>query len=119
VNKEADCAYDKTKGKVMTTVPDPYEQIYANSEYMMGAIDEKPATVMINADNDVFRTYRGGVISGGCDFNESKYSSLVFGYDSTSDAPYWMVRMSWGSEWGEQGNVRIGMASGVGICGIN
>ena len=32
---------------------------------------------------------------------------------------YWLVRNSWGESWGENGYIKIGMASGKGICGIN
>jgi hypothetical protein len=40
--------------------------------------------------------------------------------DVNPDEPYWIVRNSWGPEWGDAGYIHIGAASGEkGLCGIN
>jgi hypothetical protein len=45
---------------------------------------------------------------------------LIVGYSTgTSAGSYWLVQLSWSTSWGDNGYVKIGMASGVGICGIN
>ncbi len=45
---------------------------------------------------------------------------LAVGYSTgTSAGNYWLVQMSYGTSWGLGGYVRIGMASGAGVCGIN
>lgn len=47
---------------------------------------------------------------------------LAVGYGSdTTFGPYWVVRNSWGTTWGEAGYVRIGMSENntTGYCGIN
>jgi len=38
------------------------------------------------------------------------------GYDATASTPYWKVRNSWGTSWGENGFIRLPM--GVNSCGI-
>jgi KDEL-tailed cysteine endopeptidase len=40
---------------------------------------------------------------------------LVVGYGPD----YWIVKNSWGADWGEKGYVRIADKAGQGICGIN
>jgi len=37
---------------------------------------------------------------------------------SESGEAYYLVRNSWGSDWGEQGYIRIAAVDGKGICGI-
>ena len=43
------------------------------------------------------------------------------GYSNTADdaQPYWIVRNSWGPDWGEGGYVRMAITGGYGNCGIN
>ncbi len=47
------------------------------------------------------------------------HAVTIVGYGSEKDGGYYLVRNSWGESWGDQGYVKIGMAEGTGICGIN
>ena len=44
---------------------------------------------------------------------------LIAGYDNGFPPPFWIIKNSWGSDWGDQGFMRIGITGGDGICGIN
>lgn len=75
-----------------------------------------PLSVCINANS--WDYYSGGVLTGQC---SGAWSSLdhcvqLVGYDTTASTPYWKVKNSWGSHWGENGYIRLPM--GENACGI-
>ena len=52
---------------------------------------------------------------------ELNHGVAVVGYGTTLDGTkYWIVKNSWGAEWGEKGYIRIqrGISEKEGLCGI-
>ncbi len=45
---------------------------------------------------------------------------LVVGYGTSGSTPYWLVKMAYGTSWGQQGYIWIERQSGTGpgACGI-
>jgi len=75
-----------------------------------------PLSVCVNAET--WNGYYGGVLSGSCSgsYNMLDHCVQLVGYDTTASTPYWKVRNSWGTSWGEGGFIRLPM--GVNSCGI-
>ena len=86
-------------------------------ESLMIAVNKGPVSVAVEADQMAWQFYFGGVIDSDCGDNLD-HGVLVVGYDTYNNPPYWIVKNSWGSNWGENGYVRIGIKPGNGVCGI-
>ena len=61
-----------------------------------------------------------GVFTGECG-TDLDHGVAAVGYGTTADGTkYWIVRNSWGEEWGEKGYIRMqrGVSAKEGLCGI-
>uniref|UniRef100_A0A6P7F924 Cathepsin O-like n=1 Tax=Diabrotica virgifera virgifera TaxID=50390 RepID=A0A6P7F924_DIAVI len=75
-----------------------------------------PLAVSINAQS--WQHYIGGVIQYHCDGNmlELNHAVQIVGYDLTAPVPYYIVKNSWGTDFGDEGYLYI--AIGNNICGL-
>lgn len=86
-------------------------------ECVYEALTHGVTSVAIRAENDAFRHYKSGIISGESCGTDLDHGVTLVGYDVETDA--WLIKNSWGPTWGENGYVRIKRGEGKGICGIN
>ena len=80
-----------------------------------------PVSVAIEADTRYFQSYSSGVLTAVDCGTTLDHGVLVVGYGEDSGQKYWLVKNSWGEDWGESGYVKIGRddsSDSVGICGI-
>ena len=87
----------------------------------MELVNNGPIAVGFEVLND-FLNYKGGIYNhtGLTDkFNPwviTNHAVLVVGYGTEGGVPYWIVKNSWGEDWGENGYFRI--LRGVDLVGI-
>ncbi|XP_063906136.1 testin-2-like [Zophobas morio] len=73
-----------------------------------------PVAVEVNAR--AWTTYAGGIFKCRRPV-PTNHGALLVGYGSEDGADYWLVKNSWGEEWGEGGYIRV-ERSIEGDCGI-
>eukprot|EP00930_Biecheleria_cincta_P046187 TRINITY_DN3185_c0_g1_i1.p1 TRINITY_DN3185_c0_g1~~TRINITY_DN3185_c0_g1_i1.p1 ORF type:complete len:319 (-),score=45.99 TRINITY_DN3185_c0_g1_i1:219-1175(-) len=65
-----------------------------------------PIAISVAAGGMGWQFYGGGVFGDKCGFDQDHAVQLV-GYGADGAKDYWLVRNSWGSDWGERGYIRI------------
>lgn len=115
--RQASCK--KSPAPVVTI--DGYEDVPANDESALKkAVAHQPVSVAIEASGSHFQFYSEGVFSGRCG-TELDHGVAAVGYGVTADGTkYWLVKNSWGPEWGEKGYIRMArdVPAKEGHCGI-
>ncbi|CAI5464606.1 unnamed protein product [Closterium sp. Yama58-4] len=96
---------------------------------LMLAVQRQPVVVHIEASAATFVQYDGTFKyqDPDCYTGNLDHAVLVVGYllftnngrQSTTSPPFWIIRNSWGVEWGDRGHMRMDIQGGDGVCGIN
>merc|ERR1711988_2046700 len=92
-----------------------YKDISSESLLLDAVTNTGPVSVAIEADQNSFQGYSGGVLTGNCGTNLD-HGVLAVGFGTSGGTDYWKVKNSWGSSWGMNGYVLI--ERGVNKCGI-
>jgi len=113
--REENCRYDYDR---TVTKLDSYEDVYSDDCHALEtAVAHQPVSIAV--DSNEWTYYSGGIISRNCG-TELNHAVLVVGYGTEDDQDYWLVKNSWGSDWGEKGYIRIHKTTENerGLCGV-
>ncbi|XP_062104639.1 ervatamin-B-like [Humulus lupulus] len=115
---DGSCKGNKVKnGKVTIS---GYERVPANDERkLQTAASHQPISVAIDAASYEFQLYSHGVFTGQCG-TDLNHGVTVVGYGEQNGSKYWLVKNSWGADWGESGYIKMKRDSKDkrGQCGI-
>ncbi|KAL9239187.1 hypothetical protein vseg_013530 [Gypsophila vaccaria] len=112
---------DNAKANSRAVSIDGHEVVPENDENaLLKAVANQPVAVSIDAGGQDMQLYSEGVFTGQCG-TELNHGVAAVGYGTTVDGTkYWIVKNSWGEDWGERGYIRLqrGVAAKEGLCGI-
>ena len=87
---------------------------------MVKALNEQPVSVGINAGLVSFMFYSHGIydpIPQDCNPATLDHGVLLVGYNSEHELPYFILKNSWGTSWGDKGYMLISIGKDHGTCG--
>jgi len=124
INKEDDYPYEARNGKCradsdnFVATNTGFKRVSHQEDALQSALYEVgyPISVAIHVGS-AFQHYNGGIFSAPtCRYLRLNHGVLAVGYDKSASKPYWIVKNSWGGNWGESGYIR--MKIGENSCGI-
>ncbi|KAF6176969.1 hypothetical protein GIB67_027769 [Kingdonia uniflora] len=119
--KAVDGTCDTIKANSHAVLINGHENVPVNDEdALLKAVANQPVAVAIDAGGYDFQFYSEGVFTGECG-TDLDHGVAAVGYGTALDGTkYWIVKNSWGAEWGEKGYIRMqrGVVAKGGICGI-
>ncbi|XP_040269747.1 zingipain-2-like [Bufo bufo] len=116
--KKSNCLFDSDDAVFLNVTT--YYTLPGEQNMAMSVATNGPIAVGIDASDD-FSLYCSGIFDGKCT-KKPNHAVIIVGYgtehdaESDEDIDYWIVRNSWGEDWGNDGYVK--MRRNVNLCGI-
>jgi len=108
------CKFEKSKVKMEVKSVKTFSS--GKVEEMMTAVQQY-GPISIGLDASKFDSYNSGIMNGkGCAQGSPDHAVAVVGWGEEGSTKYWIVKNSWGKDWGENGYVRI--QRGINACGV-
>jgi len=115
--KDSRITYTKNNGtcdQTLTTQPDAKIDSYdscegdCTEEKIIEFLKQGPVLIGVSGENDSFRSFGDGIYTAACSDKLNHAVVLVgCGKDNDSNKEYWLVRNSWGTDWGDRGYIKI------------
>jgi KDEL-tailed cysteine endopeptidase len=123
---EDDYSYDAERGTCQSCDEDYfikscYDVTPNDQVALKEAVAFTPVSIAIQADTRYFQFYTSGILDSDQCGTTLDHGVLIVGYGEEDGTPYWLVKNSWGSSWGDNGYVKILRSDSTndpGICGI-
>jgi len=75
--------------------------------------------VAVSVAADAWFNYNSGIFNGCAQDAVVDHSVTAIGYGAEAGRKYWVIQNSWGTEWGEGGNIRLERHPDGQYCGMN
>lgn len=77
-----------------------------SDEGQMRAWSSTNGPISIQVDGSSFQSYKSGIMTD-CTSRGIDHAVLIVGYGEESGTSYWIIKNSWGTDWGENGYIRV------------
>jgi len=109
--KKQDAAVEVASGKIVLTY-NSLLSVEKRIDNMKQQLAIQPVAVAIKSGCLTFANYISGVLTddGGCACADNlcvDHAVLLVGYNDEVEVPYWTIKNSWSTSWGENGYARI------------
>lgn len=124
ISTEKDYTYTAYHG---TCKADKYKTKYTVKGYsiikpvdvtgLVKGLDKQPVSVAIEVQDD-FMHYHSGIYTNDDCGSGLNHGVLAVAYYTDVKTPYFVVKNSWGADWGDKGYIKMAVGKGSGTCGI-
>jgi cathepsin L len=105
---DQNCKFDASKGVAPTASYFRPTTTKNETELLVHLYNDGVVSVAIDASSYAFQLYSGGVYNQpSCSQTDLDHAVGLIGYGTDGSTPYWLVRNSWGTSWGEKGYIRM------------
>jgi len=111
---DGNCNFDSSK--VYSTIGGWGYATQSDDENQMKTQLVTNGPLSICVDAETWSDYTGGILMASDCGTSLDHCVLAVGYDTSSASPFWQVRNSWGTTWGESGYIRLQF--GQDTCGL-
>eukprot|EP00794_Sanderia_malayensis_P007270 gene7270-8081_t len=117
--------FNKTRYHLVPAAEYPYEAKETKCKYSTTMVGRENIMLRVlaqrgpwgvNVNSVQWHDYISGIIQRHCSDLTMNHAVQIVGYDLSGPVPYWIVRNTWGSDFGEQGYLRI--KYGENLCGL-
>ncbi|XP_041358125.1 cathepsin O-like isoform X2 [Gigantopelta aegis] len=88
---------------------------YVGNEQKMLQLLSSVGPLVITVDATTWNSYMGGIIKFHCS-NYNNHAVQIVGYDLTGEVPFYIIRNSWGPDFGDKGYLYVKI--GDNLCGV-
>jgi len=114
--RDSSCKF--ISGDVVTTISGHTSVLKQNEGDLQKSIKQQPVSVAIDAGHSSFQFYHSGVyFESRCSPTQLDHGVLAVGYDTQSGSDFYIVKNSWGTNWGAQGYILMSRGKNNN-CGI-
>jgi len=118
--EDENCTFIQTTPCCASMIQSYFNVTSGDEIAMKAAVYKVPVATAIDASQESFEFYSGGVYSDpGCTSQEIGHGIAVVGYghNSTVNMDYWILKNSWGTSWGVEGWMYLARNDNN-MCGI-